>query len=348
MPNHHLLLLPSSGYAHLQSNQVNRSAWSICCALLVFCACALFSSFSHATEKHPVAVDIGIFLNSIPSVALKDRKFQADFNVWFRWADDSLNPLESFGVVDGQIDLKEELVKKKIGDANYGLYRVVATIHNNFDLSKYPLDDHLLKIQIEDGRFDNNQMVYRADTTYSGASDRVHVPGWDVGHLNTLVEAASYPTNFGDLSTSNTKASIYSRFTYSVDLHRNGYGNFFKLFSMLFFAGLLSFFAFRVRSDYLDSRLALIVSGIFMAAITANMISSALPETDSLDMAEKLYFATMGFILVTCLASLFTFKAHLSGQEEQARLLSRRLGATLPIAYVLVNILIVVLSHNEI
>jgi len=303
---------------------------------------------SYAADKAPVVVDVGVFLNNVPSVMLKERKFQVDFNVWFRWTGDAVNPLESFEVVAGHIDLKEELVKKKTGNVNYGLYKIVATINYNFDLAKYPLDDHALKIQIEDVKRDSSEMVYRADTASTNISPKVHVPGWDTGHFDATTAVVHYPTNYGDPEAAKATESNYSRFTFSLDLIRNGYGNFLKLFSMLFFAGGIAFFAFWVRSDYLDSRLALIVSGIFMAAITANMISSSLPESDSFDMAERLYFATMAFIFATCLGSLHTFKIFLAGNEDKANVLSRRLGLVLPVAYVLVNLLIVMLAHGEI
>jgi len=303
---------------------------------------------SYAADKAPVVVDVGVFLNNVPSVMLKERKFQVDFNVWFRWTGDAVNPLESFEVVAGHIDLKEELVKKKTGNVNYGLYKIVATINYNFDLAKYPLDDHALKIQIEDVKRDSSEMVYRADTASTNISPKVHVPGWDTGHFDATTAVVHYPTNYGDPEAAKATESNYSRFTFSLDLIRNGYGNFLKLFSMLFFAGGIAFFAFWVRSDYLDSRLALIVSGIFMAAITANMISSSLPESDSFDMAERLYFATMAFIFATCLGSLHTFKIFLAGNEDKANVLSRRLGIVLPVAYVLVNLLIVMLAHGEI
>ena len=278
---------------------------------------------------------------------LKERKFQADFNVWFRWTGDSVNALEGFSVVDGVIDLKEELVKRKIGDQHYGLYRIVATIHKNFDLSKYPLDDHELKIQIEDPRRSSMEMVYRADTANSNMSDRVHVPGWDSRHFVAATALFKYPTNYGDASQASAAAAGHSRFTFSLEMIRNGYGNFFKLFSMLFFGGLLSFFAFRVRSDYLDARLALIVSGIFMSAITSSMISSALPESDAVDMAEKLYFATMGFIFASCMGSLYTLKVFNGGDPDKAGKWSAGFGIGLAAAYALVSILIVTLAHAE-
>lgn len=302
----------------------------------------------YAADKAPVVVDVGIFLNNVPSVMLKERKYQVDFNVWFRWSGDAVAPLESFEVVGGHIDSKEELVKKKVGNVNYGLYKIVATISYNFDLAKYPLDDHALKIQIEDVKRDSSEMVYRVDTANTNVGPKVHVPGWETGHFEATTALTHYPTNFGDPEAAKATESNFSRFTFSLELLRNGYGNFLKLFSMLFFAGGIAFFAFRVRSDHLDARLALIVSGIFMAAITANMISSSLPESDSFDMAERLYFATMAFIFATCLGSLHTFKVFVAGNEEKSNLMSRRLGIVLPVAYLVVNMLIVTLAHGEI
>lgn len=317
-------------------------------ALLLLAACTMFSPLTRAAEKAPVTIDAGIYLNSVPSVALKERKFQANFNLWFRWSGDAANGIETFSIVDGVIDSKEELVKKKVGDVNYVLYRVMATIHNNFDVSRYPLDDHALKIQIEDLKRGTGEMVFRADVANSKVGNSVHVPGWNAGNFSATAGPSPVGTNYGDGGNAKSGESGVSRFTFALELRRNGYGNFFKLFSMLFFAGILSFFAFRVRSDYLDSRLALIVSGIFMAAITASMIASTLPESDSFDMAEELYFGTMGFIFTACLGSLYTFKLHVQGQEERAHQLSRRMGMVLPVAYVIINILIVVLAHNEI
>ena len=319
--------------------------WFRCLALLF---AMLIVMPSYAANKTPTVVDVGVFLNNVPSVMLKERKFQVDFNLWFRWTGDAVNPTESFEVIGGPIDLKEELAKKKVGNVNYALYKVVATINYNFDLARYPLDDHALKIQIEDVKRDSTELIYRADTASTGVSPKVHVPGWDTGSLVASSDLTHYPTNYGDPEAPKTSESDYSRATFSLGLVRNGYGNFFKLFSMLFFAGGIAFFAFSVRSDYLDGRLALIVAGIFMAAITANMISSSLPESDSFDMAERLYFATMAFIFATCLSSLYTFKIFLAGQEEKANRLSRLFSYTYPLAYVLTNVLIVVLAHGEI
>jgi hypothetical protein len=332
---------------HQFGNRFNARRAASGLAMFAVWLASVLPGIAQAADKQPTTVEIGMFLNSIPSVNLKERKFQADFNIWFRWSGDSVNALESFSVVDGFIDSKEELVKKKEGNVSYGLYRIVATIHKNFDLSKYPLDDHELKIQVEDLKHDSTELVYRADKANTNMSDGVHVPGWDSGHFEAGTDLSRYPTNYGNGGQSKATQSSYSRFTFALEMSRNGYGNFFKLFAMLFFGGLLSFLAFSVRSDFLDSRLALIVSGIFMAAITASMISTTLPESDTLDMAEKLYFATMGFIFASCMGSLYAQKLFVNGDQEKAGRISVRLGIGLPIAYVIANVLIVVLEHGE-
>lgn len=335
----------SHGHQRYKATIANISRWFAGLVLLVLTMLALPAQ---AANKTPTVVDVGVFLNNVPSVMLKERKFQVDFNLWFRWTGDAVNPTESFEVVGGHIDLKEELAKKKVDNVNYGLYKIVATINYNFDLAKYPLDDHALKIQIEDVKRDSTEMVYRADIASTSVNPKVHVPGWDTGKFVASTSLTHYPTNYGDPEAPKANQSDYSRATFSLDLLRNGYGNFFKLFSMLFFAGVIAFFAFRVRSDYLDGRLALIVSGIFMAAITANMISSSLPESDSFDMAEQLYFVTMAFIFATCLSTLYTFKIFLAGLEERANRLSRICGYIFPMVYVVINVLVVVLAHGEI
>lgn len=300
------------------------------------------------TPNQPTMVDVGLFLNSIPAVMLKERKFQADMNIWFQWEGDAINPMDAFSIVDGLIDSKEELQRNQNGKLNYGLYRVVSTIHYNFDLSKYPLDDHALKIQIEDKRWGSDKMLYRVDTANSKISNRVHVPGWRVGNFETASLLEPVTSNFGDTSRRVSEGVATSKAVFTLAMHRNGYGNFFKLFSMLFFACGLSFFSFRVRADHIDARLALIVSGIFMAAITASMIASSLPESDKLDMAEMLYFEAMAFIFSTCLLSLHTFKLFTRGDENQANKISKYSGIILPIIFVIVTTLIINLYHGEI
>jgi hypothetical protein len=308
--------------------------------LCTCCLMALWAPLSYAATPaksapagSPTIVDVGIYLNNIPSMNLKEKKFQADFHVWFRWKGDDVNPLDNFEIVNGHMDVKEGPVKKKIGDVNYGSYRVVATLYRNFELSRYPLDDHPLKIQIEDTASSSAHLKFRADTANTGLSPKIDIPGWTIGKFEGYTSVTRYATNFGDISNT-TSQSLYPRYTLAVELKRGGWGNFIKLFSMLFLATGLAFCSFRIRADYIDARIALAASGVFLAVLTQNTLATNLPESDSFGMADQLYFLTMGFIGVVFMMCIYTFKIILAGDEARANKLSRLAGLILPPAYI--------------
>ncbi|MFA6015304.1 MAG: hypothetical protein WC742_09580 [Gallionellaceae bacterium] len=313
-------------------------ALSFICA---FWALAGLPNFAYATASSPRIVDVGIYLNNIPSVNLKEKLFQADFYIWFRWIGDDINPADSFELVNGRIDSKDGLVRKKIGGINYASYRVDATIYRNFELARYPLDNHQLKIQVEDTKSSTDEVIYRADKANMGISPKINVPGWDVGKMDSYESVTKYQTNFGDISLARDNEANFPRYTFSIELLRSGYGNFIKLFSMLFIAATLAFFSFRVRSDWIDARFALILSGVFLAAFTQSTLATNLPESDSFGLSDQLYNTSMAYMLCVFIVSIHTFKIFIAGAEEKANLISRRFGIYLPISYVFINLYII-------
>ena len=283
-------------------------------------------------------------MNNIPSVSLKEKKFQVDFNIWFRWKGDEINPMETFKIFNGHIDSKDGLVKKTIGGINYASQRIEATIYRNFDLRRYPLDDQSLKIQIEDVQAASTELVYRPDKINANVSPKINVSGWNIGKFEGYASVTKYQSNYGDVSLPDNAESNFPRYTFSVDLKRGSYGIFFKLFSMLFVAAAVSFLAFRIRSDYLDARLALIVSGVFLAAVTQSALSTSLPESDLFGMADQLYNIAMVFILFSFMACIHAFRLFVNGDVLKAEKFSRIIGIFLPVCYVAANVTVVGLA----
>src|SRR5208282_6486816 len=50
-------------------------------------------------ESQPEDVFVGVYVNQIYDLSVKENRFVADFWIWFRWKDDRLRPLETFKVV---------------------------------------------------------------------------------------------------------------------------------------------------------------------------------------------------------------------------------------------------------
>ncbi len=310
--------------------------------LLFFCvSVAFFPKFSYAAEQSPKVIDVGIYLNSIPSISLKEKKFQADFYIWFRWVGNNIDPMESFEIVNGHIDSKEAVVKKKIGNINYASARVAASLFRNFDVSRYPLDKQTLKIQIEDNKLTSEEMAYRPDKANTAISPKIDIAGWHIEKSDSYESVTTYATNYGDISLQNGGKSKYPRYTFSLDLKRGGYAIFIKLFATLFLAGGLSFCAFAVRSDHIDARFALILSGVFLAGMTQSSLASILPESDLFCMADQLCDLTLAIIVLVFVAGIYTFGIYHNGDEQKADRVSRLTGRALAVFYVVANILIV-------
>lgn len=308
---------------------------------LCFITVAGISRMACSAPDEPRKVDVGIYVNNIPSVNLKEKKFQVDFHIWFRWSGNDIDPLESFEIVNGHIDSKDALLKKKIGNVNYASCKVSATIYRDFDLSRYPLDNHPLKIQIEDSQSSSTDMAYRPDKDNASVSPKISIPGWSIDKFESYASVTKYLTNYGDLSLSSHHEKNVPRYTFSVNIKRVGYGNFFKMFSVLFLAVILSFSAFAIRSDHLDARFALAVSGVFLAAFTQNMLATNLPDSNSFSMGDQLYNVAIAFILLTFIACILTFGVFMGGDENKANKYSRLFGVLLALAYVLANIYVV-------
>lgn len=288
----------------------------------------------------PIVVETGIYLNNIPSVNLKEKKFQVDFNIWFRWKGGEIDPIETMEIFNGSIDTKDGLVKKNIDGVNYAVQRVHATIFRNFDVARYPLDDHTLKIQIEDSKLSAREMVYVADTTNASVSSKITVPGWNIGKFEGYQSITRYNTNYGDISVAKDSEATFPRYTFAVDLKRPGFGYFFKYFSILFLAAVVTFSAFWISAGLIDTRYWLVTSGFFMAAFTGSSLSTILPETESFGLGDLLYNMTMGFILVAMLVMIYSHKVF-PVDEARAHRLSRFWGFGLSGLYVICGALIV-------
>jgi hypothetical protein len=303
--------------------------------VMIFCLLSALPVVAKTdTPESPVAqtVDVGIYLNNIPAITLKEKKFQVDFNIWFRWQDDALNPMESFKIFNGNIDANDGIVKKKIGNINYAMQRVQATIFRNFDVDRYPLDNHVLKIQIEDQNSDNATFSFVPDLENTNVSPKMTVPGWTVGVFEGYASETSYKSNYGDSSVVKDAEIKRPRYTFSVELKRAGFGYFFKYFSILFLAATLTFVAFGISPELIDTRFWLVTTSFFLAVITGSSLEANLPQSESFGLGDMLYNVTMLTVLASTMVMIYHHRKF-ALNPERTIMQSRLCAWSLPILY---------------
>lgn len=301
-------------------------------------ALSLIGSFvSGPALAEPAAVIVGSYINKVQDLSFRENRYSVDFYIWFRWKAEGpladYKPLESFEIINGRVDNKASVVEKKIGDVNYASARITATIAETWELAAFPFDRHRTQIRIEDSAMTAQDLSFVVDKANSRLGDEIAMAGWRAGNFGSEIERHLYRTNYGDISLPTDAQSEYSRYLISWDIDRVGWGAAIKLLSTLLLATGVAFVSFMVKPSDLDARFGMGVGALFAVAASAFIVSSSVPDSASLTVADKMHMVALGCIFLTLLISAYALRLEVSGREELAFKIDHWSLAILPIAF---------------
>lgn len=304
---------------------------------LIGVLCLVCLSWAGRVQAQPAEVIVGSYINKIQDLSFRENKYVLDFYVWFRWkAEGALadyKPLESFEIINGRIDSKTSVVEKKIGELNYASARITATIAETWDLSDFPFDWHRTQVRFEDSQFTSKDLAFVVDKANSRLGDEIDMAGWTASNFGANVERKLYRTNYGDTSQPTDAQSEYSRYVIAWDIDRIGWGAAIKLLSTVFLATAVAFVSFMVKPSDLDARFGMGVGALFAVAASEFIVSSAVPDSASLTVADKLHTIALGGIFLTLLISAFCLRLEVSEREELAFKIDHWSLALLPLLF---------------
>lgn len=262
----------------------------------------------------PQSVKVGIYLDRIAEMSIVGSTWKADFYVWFDWQGDEINPGESFQVVNGEILTKTLVDKRDTGGRHYALYRTMVLITKNFDVTRFPRDDHMLTISIEDLARQSYQLRYTTDEAASDISSRVAVSGYKILSKVVSVKPHSYKTARGNPGLPVNFRATYSQFSLGVWIARPAWGLFFKLTGILYAAVIMALLALFVRASC--DRLALQTGAIFAAAANAYITASLIPDAGVATLADQLNW--IGIVCIGwCILESVIYQYHFENREER-------------------------------
>jgi len=287
----------------------------------------------------PTKVQVGIYVDRIIELSVKDGSWTVDFYLWFRWNGSAVQPGESFQVVDGSIESKELEVQHSEGEEHYELYRVTAKITKVFDVARFPCDDHQLLINIENPRHPRQQLLFVADKDNSSVSSRVKVSAYDIHQTQILEKPHSYKTTRGDPRLAPGTKSTYSQCRTAIGLKRGSWGYYFKMFQSLYVAVFIAMLAMCVKPTNVDPRFGLGVGGLFAAVANSYVTASLIPDTGVMTVADLVNGIGIGMVLLTVIQStisLYIFER--LGAEALSRRFDQLSFVAMAVAYVVLNL----------
>jgi len=269
----------------------------------------------------PVKVTAGIYVDRIVELTMRELSWTVDCYIWFNWSDTSLVPSDNFQVVDGWIESKEKKDEYKKNGSHYVLYRIVARITSVFDETRFPCDDHLLTICIEDPSYTRQKMIFVADSINSSVSSRVKIPGYLIYQKSQVEKPHSYKTSRGDPRLASGSKATFSQFRMGIWIKRDGWGFFLKMFLPLFIAVAVASLAFFIKPTAVDPRFGLGIGALFAAVANSYITSSMLPNTGVMSLADIINIMGTVTILLTLIES--TISLHLYDRRDKKQLSHR-------------------------
>ena len=297
----------------------------------------LFSAKIFAQENHsPDTVKTGIYIISIHDIDFREKEYTVRFWLWLKYKNPQFNFAKNIEVTNAKsIEISNCNVDTSDGEVNT-LMKMKCVMKESWGVRDYPFDNQQLQIHIENSQFDSHNLIFVADTVGKHFDPALTVSGWEITNVKVYSDMKPYETAFGDPELTSPH-SEYGSFDVSIDLDRNAWGLFFKLFLGMYVAFFITYVSIFIHADNIDSRFGLSVGALFAAVGNKYIIDSLLPESSTFTLVDSLHAFTFVSIFATISLSVYALKLLKEGKLEKANLIDRRGAIILLLSYFILN-----------
>jgi hypothetical protein len=251
-----------------------------------------------------------------------------------RWRGD-IDP-SNIEFLNGSLDLKEHPYSLEVPGAKYVSFHCRGTFHVEFDYRRYPLDEHLLLIEMEDGNYESEKLQYVVDRDNLSHLPAPTLAGWTCDPPQFEVREHTYETNFGDPSQALDGTSAYSRLYCSIRISRRSLSIYIKTFLALFISVAIAFLSFVLKPGETDPRFGVGVAAIFGAVSSEIVVTSNLPDMPYLTLADKIHLFSLFVIFLSLLQSCLSLRLLRHNKSALATRIDRISLFAFPISYAVI------------
>jgi hypothetical protein len=311
---------------------------------LLIASLTRLSAQNDTTEaEHPDTVRVGAYVISVHDINFHDKEYTIRFWLWFLYDNPDFDFSKQLDIPNAKSIDKPEIITDTLEGKTWVIMKMKCTMKESWNVEDFPFDSQHLKVQIENTLFDNTSLVFAPDTTGSRFDDKEAIDGWRITNFKVTNKNNDYETGFGDPRPGHN-ASVFSQFNVEMDIERNAWGLFLKIFIGMYIAFLIAIISFTPHPSELEPRFGLPVGGLFAAVGNKYIIDSLLPETPQFTLVDVLHTVTFLGIFATLVISAVALKLHDTGKTELALKVNRNCSRVVVIGYVVVNLMAIILA----
>jgi hypothetical protein len=294
-------------------------------------------------EEYPDTVKAGAYVISVHDINFHEKEYTIRFWLWFLYNNADFDFSTQLDIPNAKTIERPEIITDSLENKLWVIMKMKCEMKENWNVEDFPFDEQHLKVQIENTLFDNTSLVFLPDTAGSQFDDEEAIDGWTIRNFRVTRSDNDYRTGFGD-SRPGHNSSTFSQFVIEMDIERNAWGLFLKIFIGMYIAFLISMISFTPHPSELEPRFGLPVGGLFAAVGNKYIIDSLLPESSSFTLVDTLHTLTFLSIFGTLLVSAYALHLHDKGESERALRVNRFLSRVLVFGYIGANIVAISLA----
>ena len=292
-------------------------------------------------SAQPDTVKAGSYIISVHDINFHDKEYTVRFWLWFLHRNPEFDFTTQLDITNAKSIEQPEAIIDSIQKKTWVMMKMKCVMKENWQVHDFPFDKQHLKMKIENSIYDINSLVFKTDTEGSKFGDEETIDGWTISNFKISAGVNEYATGFGDSRPSRSK-QFFSELLIEMDIEREAFGLFMKIFIGMYIAFLISMLSFTPHPSELEPRFGLPVGGLFAAVGNKYIIDSLLPETSHFTLVDTLHSLTFMIIFMTLVVSALSLKLHDKGKTEESVRFSRK-GSRIVIAvYVLLNLIFII------
>lgn len=312
---------------------------------LFFLAIAIGSMLisTASVQAQPDTVKVGSYVISVHDINFRDKEYTMRFWLWFVYDNPAFDFSKQLDIPNAKSIDTPEMITDSLDGKAWAIMKMKATMKESWNVRDFPFDQQHLKVQIENTLFDNNSLVFKPDETGSRFDDKETIDGWEIVNFKVSETTNDYQTGFGDPNPARSVQN-FSSFLIEMDIARDAWGLFMKIFIGMYIAFLISIISFTPHPSEFEPRFGLPVGGLFATVGNKYIIDSILPESSSFTLVDTLHTITFLAIFSTLVVSAIALKQYDKGDKEKSERVNS-IGAKIVISlYIFLNILFVGLA----
>jgi hypothetical protein len=307
----------------------------------------LFVLASLVGSQHLLAqadtVKAGAYIISIHDINFHEKEYTVRFWLWFLYKNPDFDFSGQLDITNAKSIEQPDIYTDEMDGKTWAIIKMKCVMKENWQVHDFPFDKQHLKIKIENSLYDLTSLVFKPDVKGSAFGDDETIDGWTVSNFKVSAAENEYNTSFGDSRIGRDKQN-FSQFIVEMDMERDAFGLFMKIFLGMYIAFFISMLSFTPHPSELEPRFGLPVGGLFAAVGNKYIIDSLLPETSDFTLVDTLHSFTFISIFITLLISAYSLKLHDKGRTEESLRLSLLGSRFVWIVYFSLNFIFILLA----